>query len=242
MNESEQQKISWKNYKSELELMCTRTRNMKKDLLLLARKSNRWNLILGYSSKILVGITASGGGIQIFNNLDDPCNNNWLTIVTTVITIIIGILITTKDAFNFEKQTEKYYTAENSINAFYEMLKFQSFQIKGTEGDRLEILKGLKNMYNEIVQNNTIIQTVEHVSESNTPEFISSDIPSPDILYVENPDEIRRVSIKEEIIEDPNTVIKKIKFKKGRRESEIAEDNTRMVHIHKLLNDIDRMH
>jgi hypothetical protein len=208
------QKISWDNYKAEIELMTIKTRQIKRSLLILGRKSHHWNTALGDISKILLIITGTGGGIQLFGQLEDTY---WLTILRTILEILIGIIITTRDAFNFEKQTEKYYSAEKSINVFYEMLKFQSFQIKGTEGDRLEILKGFNAMYTEILANNQIIQTVESISTPSTPDDRKIEIGDDDSLETV------------EGSKDPPKV--------ERRESKI-EDRTRMIYLQKMLNDI----
>jgi hypothetical protein len=97
------------------------------------------------------------------------------------------------------------------------MLKFQSFQIKGTEGDRLEILKGFNAMYTEILANNQIIQTVESISTPSTPDDRKIEIGDDDSLETV------------EGSKDPPKV--------ERRESKI-EDRTRMIYLQKMLNDI----
>jgi len=233
------QKISWDNYKAELEMMCIKTRSIKKNLLVLARKSEKWNRTLGYLAKILIIITGAGGGIQIFG---DPSKDDfWLTVSRTVLEILIGIIVTTKDAFNFEKQTEKYYSAEKSINAFYEMLKFQSYQIKGTEGDRYEVLKGLKAMYAEIVANNQIIQTVESVS--NTPDDSKIEIGDDDTTD-NQPISSIPINSKESQEEDMASAEENLEPRKSivpydiKKSSDAIEERTRMYYLHKMLDEI----
>lgn len=168
---SEVQKISWENYMAEIELMCIKTRTMKNDLLKSAKQASWWSTAIGYPSKILLTITAAGGGIQIFGQ---DTHDAWITIVRTVLEILVLILVSAKDSFNFAKKAEKYYTAARAVGAFYDMIKFQSYQIKGTEGDRLSVLKNYKDLYSEIVSNNQIIQTVEIASTTPTPIEIES--------------------------------------------------------------------
>lgn len=213
------QKISWDNYKAEIELMTIKTRQIKRSLLILGRKSHNWNTALGYLSKILLIVTGTGGGIQLFSQLEDTY---WLTILRTVLEVLIGIIITTRDAFNFEKQTEKYYSAEKAINVFYEMLKFQSFQIKGTEGDRLEVLKGFNSMYSEILANNQIIQTVESISTPSTPDDRKIEVGDDDSFESQETVDLSK---------EPKPAIAE------RRESKI-EDRTRMIYLQKMLSEI----
>ena len=222
---AELQKISWENYKAEIELMCIRTRSTKKELLKQARNASWWSTAIGYPSKILLAVSAGGGGIQLFGENDDDL---WITITRTVLELCVLIIVTTKDSFNFERKAEKYYTAAKAINAFYEIIKFQSYQIRGTEGDRLEVLKGLKEMYAEIITNNQIIQTVESISSPPTPYQMESATSS-----TEEDDEMMTASNSRKM----SKIVPDLETQQKLSKDAVNERN-RMFYLHKIIEGI----
>jgi hypothetical protein len=217
------QKITWENYRAEIELMCIKTRAMKKELLKRARHSSWWGMAIGYPSKILLTITAAGGGIQILGEKTDEL---WITLTRTILEILVLIIVTTRDFFNFEKKAEKCYTAAKAMNAFYEIIKFQSFQIKGTEGDRMEVLKGLKEMYSEIVANNEIVQTVETTSSPPTPHQMESYNSSEDDEFTDDNDTMMTAK---------NSPRRMSKMVLDKDTQQATNDRNRMYYLHKMI-------
>lgn len=164
---SQPQKITWAVYKSELEKLCKNTKEIRADLLKKAHTNHILSICFSYPIKILLGSTVSGGVVQMVTNpsAEQPLFSvTTLNIIRVVLELIVLFLVVTKDFFQFETQIEKYYTAAAAIETFYKTVKYQSFHMKGTEGDRLETLLSFKNLYDEIVSNNKIIQTVEDIS------------------------------------------------------------------------------
>lgn len=162
---TESQKITWAVYKSELDKLCKSTKEIRADLLKKARFNYVLSICFSYPIKILLGSTVSGGVVQMVTTADNTLISiTTLNIIRVVLELLVLFLVVTKDFFEFETQIEKYYTAAAAIETFYKTVKYQSFHMKGTEGDRLGILLSFKNIYDEIVSNNKIIQTVEDIS------------------------------------------------------------------------------
>jgi len=222
MNEIKQ-KITWDDYKRELQLMSIKTKEVKKRLVSEAKKANKWGTIIGYPAKVLLTLTATGGGIQIFN---DNENDEWITILRTIIEVIVLILVSTKDSFNFEKKKEKYLLAAKSIDTFHGLVRFQTFQVKGMEGDRYDILKDLKEMYDEIVQNNQVIQMIENLSGDITPYKMES----------QTDDDYSSTSSLETARNSPN---KRTNSIVPRSLSQKTTERNRMYYLHKMIDGIE---
>lgn len=161
------QKITWAIYKSELDSICQKTRNIKNTLLQKAKQTNIFAILINYPVKIILGSSVSGGIIQLIDeSQNNTCNNNinWITVLRTVCEIVAMILILTDDFFKFDTLVEKYYSASAAVDTFYRSVKYTSYHMKGTEGDRLEILLSFQNLYDDIITSNKIIQTVEDTS------------------------------------------------------------------------------
>ena len=175
-----QQKITWEIYKSELDTICTGTRNMRLALLKRAKHARILSIIFGYPVKLIIGITVGGGITQLLDKnavctvVDGQieylsADNNWITIVSTVLSIIALILSITRDFFEFEKKIEQYYTAAAALDLFYKSVKYESFLKQGSEKDRFETLVMFQKLYSEMVATNKVIQTVESISTPSTP-------------------------------------------------------------------------
>ena len=217
------QKITWDDYKRELQLMSIKTKEVKKRLLVEARKASRWGTIIGYPAKVLLTLTATGGGVQIFSDNED---DTWITILRTILEVIVLILVSTKDSFNFEKKKEKYLLAAKAMDSFHELVRFQSFQVKGMEGDRYESLKDLKEMYGEIVQNNQIIQMVESVSGDITPYQMESQSED-EYSSATSSLETAQNSPKKRVSTVPKILSQK------------TNERNRMYYLHKMIDDIN---
>jgi len=181
-----QQKISWHVYKKEMEKICENTKELKQALLKKAKIARIFSIVVGYPIKILLGSAASGGVIElvtndaVFNNADSSnmiCQQplTWVIILRTVLELFALVLVVTQDFFQFDTQIEKYYAAAAAIDTFYKTVKYQSWHLKGTEGDRLDNLLDYKKLYDEIVSNNQIIQTVEEMNSANNTDSRNSD-------------------------------------------------------------------
>lgn len=220
------QKITWDDYKRELQLMSIKTKEVKKRLVNEAKNASKWGTIIGYPAKVLLTLTATGGGIQIFSENQD---DQWITILRTVIEVIVLILVSTKDSFNFEKKKEKYLLAAKAMDTFHELVRFQTFQVRGMEGDRYEALKDLKEMYGEIVQNNQVIQMVESLSGDITPNQMESQLDSD-----------------EEYSSASSSLETAQNSPKNRRRSSVPKmlsqktnERNRMFYLHKMIDDIN---
>lgn len=252
------QKISWDNYTAELRLMSIKTKEAKKRLISEAKKSGRWSSIINYPATVLLTITASGGGVQILS--EDKSDKEWITTLNTIITIIVIILVKARDTFNFDKKREKYLMAAKAMDTFHELVRFQSFQVKGTEGDRYEVLINLKEMYAEIVQNNQIIQMIESVSGAITPDQMESQcdseystvsdeiselcelkISSDKILELEELKTAENSPKKKKSVEFDDDEMQKIQAGriKSQRLAQTTNDRNRMFYLNKMLNDIN---
>lgn len=185
------QKITYHVYKTEMDKICKSTKDLKTSLLKKAKVCRIFSVLVSYPVKILLGSAASGGIIEIINSSStniaesntvttgitnstqtglQQCTTTflWIVIARTVLEILSLILVVTQDFFQFETQIEKYYAAAAAIDIFYKTVKYQSYHIKGTEGDRLNTLLEYKKLYEDIINNNQIIQTVEKI-ETPTP-------------------------------------------------------------------------
>jgi len=221
------QKITWDNYQAELKLMSVKTKEVKRRLLKEGKKAGRWASIIGYPAKVLLAISASGGSIQILS--EDESNKEWITILNTIITIIVIILVSAKDSFNFEKKKEKYLLAAKSMDTFHELVRFQSFQVKGMEGDRYETLKELKNMYSEIIQTNQVIQMVESISGDVTPPHeMESQTESDESESLQTAQNSPRKSVSFNTNNESNVVSRSK-----------TNDRNRVYYLQKMLNDIN---
>lgn len=166
-DQSTRQKITWALYKSELDSICQKTKTIKNTLLQKAKRTNIFSILINYPVKIILGSSVSGGIIQLIDeSQNNSCNTsvNWITVLRTVCEIVAMILILTDDFFKFDTLIEKYYSAASAIDTFYRSVKYQSYHMKGTEGDRLEILLSFQNLYDDIVSSNKVIQTVEDIT------------------------------------------------------------------------------
>lgn len=231
MSDDKLQKISWESYKTELHLMSIKTKEVKKKLLNEGKKASRWATLIGYPAKILLTLTATGGGIQIFSEGKE--NEEWITILRTILEIIVLILVTTKDSFNFEKKKEKYFLAAKSMDTFHELVRFQTFQVKGMEGDRYEVLKDLKEMYAEIVQNNQIIQMIESVSGDVTPLEMESQ------SFTDSDDDLQTANNSPT---PPRRFSKVVRFEGEEspiQRTQQTNDRNRMFYLHKMIEDIN---
>jgi hypothetical protein len=164
------QKISYEIYKAELDSICTKTKVIKTTLLKKARAYTILAVLINYPVKIILGTTVGGGAVQLLDENGRP----WITILNTVIQVIALILVITRDFFEFETRIEKCYAAAAAIQSFYMNVKYESFLEKGKENDRFETLLMYNKIYEEIVSNNKIIQTVE--TTAGTPEELEAGI------------------------------------------------------------------
>lgn len=145
--------------------MCDKTKEIKISLMKRAKLYTVFSVLINYPVKIIMATTIGGGTVQL---LDPTKGQSWITILTTVIQVIALILVVTRDFFEFETRTEKCYAAAAAIQSFYMTVKYESFLEKGSENDRFETLLMYNKIYEEIVTNNKIIQTVE--ATTTTPE------------------------------------------------------------------------
>jgi len=221
MIKESEQKISWQNYKAEIDLMAIKTHNMKRELIKQAKKAGWWSTAIGYPAKILLTLNATGDGIQIFGKNEDDL---WIIYVKTIFNLIALILVTTKDSFGFEKKKEKLYSAAKAIEGLNDMVKFQSYRIRGTEGDRLEELMSLRNMYSELVSSNQIIQTIESTSGAITPQQMES---------------AEQTEYSSTDTEDEEVLMTAARTPDRNKSQRVNDDRNRMMYLHKMLNDIN---
>uniref|UniRef100_A0A6C0JR96 Uncharacterized protein n=1 Tax=viral metagenome TaxID=1070528 RepID=A0A6C0JR96_9ZZZZ len=193
------QKITYHVYKTEMDKICKSTKELKTSLLKKAKVCRIMSILVSYPIKILLGSAASGGIIEIINSSStniaesntiaisnstqiglQECTTTflWIVIARTVLEVLSLILVVTQDFFQFETQIEKYYAAAAAIDTFYKTVKYQSYHIKGTEGDRLDTLLEYKKLYEDIINNNQIIQTVEKIE---TPSPADENVDEDDI-------------------------------------------------------------
>lgn len=199
-----QQKITWKVYKSELDSICNKTKNIKTILLKKARVYTILSVLINYPVKLILGTTVSGSAIQMFDNNTE--GREWIGIFKIVLEIMALILVITRDFFVFETQIEKFYAAASAIDIFYKSVKYESFLQQGSENDRLETLLMYKKLYEEMVSNNKVIQTVENVTPSTPVEEGHHQRPSEDMADAESEDsdDVKRVVSKRKMTEDRN--------------------------------------
>jgi len=230
MEEEVPQKITWDSYKAELKLIMIKTKEVKHHLIKEAKKAGFWSTVIGYPAKILLTLTATGGGVQI---LSEESSHDWITILRTVFEIVALILVTTKDNFNFEKKKIHYLNIAKSVDNFHQIVRFQNFQIQGTEGDRYDVLKNLKEMYSEIVQNNQVIQMIDSASGEITPGQMESQ--SDEYSSVDDTEE-------EEVLKTARNSPKLSRVDPSRRRQSImaqqTNDRNRMAYLHAMIDDI----
>lgn len=160
------QKITWELYKYELDTICTKSKAIKVALLRKARIYTILSILINYPVKLLLGVTVGGGAVQLFNE----STIYWITVLRIVFEISALILTITRDFFMFETQIEKFYSASHAVDTFYNSVKYESYLRRGNEGDRYEVLLMYKKLYEEMVSNNKIIQTVETISPATPPD------------------------------------------------------------------------
>ena len=216
------QKITYENYKIQLDLLSIKTRQLKAKLLTKAKKSSFWHKALDYTSKVLLAITSTGGGAQILSENPDTL---WITIGRTVLEVVVLGLVTAQGTFHFEKKKQKLYAAASAVCAFNDMVKFQSYQIKGTEGDRMEILKEYRKMYTDIVGTNQIIQTVESVTPQDEYDLERGDSDSVDSI-----DSAQSSSTDEEIVMRASG--------ESRRPSLMTNERNHLFFVQKMMGDL----
>lgn len=172
------QKVSWELYKSELETIYQKSKAIKNILLKKAWRYTILSNLINYPTKLLLGVTVGGGAIQLFTTSDGMMGSvtsmltadiYWIQVLRMVFEIIALVLVITRDYFQFETQIEKFYAASQSVESFCNSVKYQSFLQRENEGDRYEILLMFKKLYEEMISNNKIIQTIEILAPA-TPE------------------------------------------------------------------------
>lgn len=196
-----QQKITWHIYKAEMEKIYNNTRDLKISLLKKGKLARIFSVLIGYPVKIFLGTSSSGGIVQMISDsitqvetgsmnmstnttaAGSQCPSSpsllWLVILTTILNIMALILVVTQDFFQFDTQVDKYYTAAAAIDSFSKTVKYQSYHIKGTEGDRLATLIEFQNLYNDIINNHSgVIHNVESFSVDNSPPDAMDDAES----------------------------------------------------------------
>lgn len=175
------QKVSWELYKSELETIYQKSKAIKNILLKKAWRYTILSNLINYPTKLLLGVTVGGGAIQLFTTPDTTnmmmasvtsmltVDIYWIQVLRMIFEIIALVLVITRDYFQFETQIEKFYAASQSVESFCSSVKYQSFLQRENEGDRYEILLMFKKLYEEMISNNKIIQTIEILAPA-TPE------------------------------------------------------------------------
>ena len=199
MSDTIHQKVSYELYKQELDKIYIRSKEMKSKLLKKARTYTILSVLINYPTKLLMGIAVGGGGIQLFttpSGSDQSAtamfvgqhDNYWIQVTRMIFEIAALILVITRDFFLFETQVEKLYTAAQAIESFCTSIKYESFLQKGSEGDRFQTLLTYKKMYEDLISDNKVIQTVELTSPS-TPPDEHHKRPSADMESATNSDE-----------------------------------------------------
>lgn len=202
-----QQKITWNIYKSELDSICNKTKHIKAILLRKAKIYTVLSVLINYPVKLILGTTVSGSAIQLFNEQTE--GREWIGILKMVLEIVALILVITRDFFVFETQIEKFYAAASAVDTFYKSVKYESFLQQGSESDRLETLLMYKKLYEEMVSNNKVIQTVENITPSTPPDELHHHTrPSEEMDDAESSDkesdDVKRVLSKRKMTEDRN--------------------------------------
>jgi hypothetical protein len=210
------QKITWQVYKTELDSICNKTRHIKTVLLKKARIFTILSVLINYPVKLILGITVGGGAIELFNKAEGVV---WIGYLRIALEIMALILVITRDFFIFETQIEKFYAAAAAVDTFYKSVKYESFLQQGSENDRLETLQMYQKLYEEMIANNKIIQTVENISPATTPDEIQV--------------RVHRQSDDMDSISSSSEEEEKIQYK--RRASKVTEDRNRAFYIHSML-------
>lgn len=180
MSNTIHQKVSYELYKQELDSIYTKSKYIKNSLLRKAKIYTILSILIGYPTKIALGISVGSGTIQLVTTQDgmqsatamfiSQNNYYWITILRIVFEILALVLTITRDFFQFESQIEKYYSASQAIESFCTSVKYQTFLQKENEGDRYEILLMFKKLYEEMSTSHSIIQTVELTSPATPPD------------------------------------------------------------------------
>lgn len=208
------QKITWQVYKAELDSICNKTKHIKMVLLKKARIFRILSVLINYPVKLILGTTVGGGAIELFNKNEIV----WIGYLRIALEIMALILVITRDFFVFETQIEKFYAAAAAVDTFYKSVKYESFLQQGSENDRLETLQMYQKLYEEMIANNKIIQTVENISPS-TPDEVQ-------LRVHKQSDDMDSVSSSSE--EDT-------KIQYTRQASKVVEDRNRAFYIHSML-------
>lgn len=218
MSSTIQQKITWKVYKSELDSICNKTKQIKTILLRKAKIYTVLSVLINYPVKLILGTTVGGGAVQLLNDQTD--GREWIGILRIIFEIMALVLVITRDFFVFETQIEKFYAAAAAVDTFYKSVKYESFLQQGSENDRLETLLMYQKLYEEMVSNNKIIQTVENITPSTPEEIHHNHRPSEEMDDAESEDK-------------DSDDVKRILSQ--RRSSKVMEDRNRAYYIHSML-------
>ena len=115
------QKYSFEDYQSILKEMAKVVKKYRDQSIKAAKRSAFWQRLIEYPIKLLLGTSLSGGGIELFGNLDS--DQKWISYLRTCLEFLAMVLLTTKDFGQFEKKKQKFIQAQTLLSSFHNIIK-----------------------------------------------------------------------------------------------------------------------
>jgi len=170
------QKITHKTYLRVLTQMGNSVATREKIHVKRASKNNFFVKSISYPSMIFGGLIAFSGIAQFSRNSSNPeCGSDlWLQIFTTIVGLTTMGLSITREFFKFDKKGLENGSAVENLRGFFYTVDTCRSLTKGLEGDRLDIINGLRKQYQTIIRQNPNIGDIAEKLELTAVKFPSS--------------------------------------------------------------------